>query len=95
MGAAPRGQQGIASAVLAVARNFGMTLGVAAAMAVFHAAGGRTGRAWVASDYAAFRIALMVAALASTVGIGVAALRGREENNLQSAPGGPSAGERR
>jgi len=35
MGAAPRDRQGIASGVLATARNFGMVLGIGLAAAIF------------------------------------------------------------
>jgi EmrB/QacA subfamily drug resistance transporter len=55
MGAAPRSQQGVAGGVMAVARSLGMMTGVAAASAIFVAAGGRTGHAWQAADYHALR----------------------------------------
>lgn len=76
MGAAPRSQQGIASAVMAVARTLGMILGVALATAVYQAAGGATGRPWTPTDYAALRVALLVATGVCLLSAGAAALRG-------------------
>ena len=44
----PRAQQGVAGGVMAVARSLGMIAGVTATT-VFAAAGGDTGRTWVAA----------------------------------------------
>jgi EmrB/QacA subfamily drug resistance transporter len=70
MGSAPHGRQGVAGAVLAVARSLGMMMGVAIAAIVFAGAGGHTGGAWEAVDHAAMSRAMLVAAgiaLAGTV----------------------------
>jgi MFS family permease len=75
MGAAPRDRQGVAGGVLAVARNLGMMIGVAAAMTVFTGAGGRTGQEWTAGEFAALRWALVVAAAVGALGAVAAALR--------------------
>ena len=83
MGAAPRAQQGIAAAVMAVSRTLGMILGVALATAVYQAAGGETGREWVGSDYAALRVALLVATAVTVGSAGAAALRGGGERRLR------------
>lgn len=77
MGAASRDQQGVAGGVMALARTFGMMVGVAAGTAVFRAAGGQTGRAWGAVDQRALGTALLVAAGVSVLGALAAALRGR------------------
>jgi len=61
MGAAPNHQQGVAAGVLAVGRNLGMMAGVAVAMTVFSAAGGRTARAWTETEYHALRLGLLIA----------------------------------
>jgi MFS family permease len=68
MGAAPRHRQGIASGVLATARNMGMALGVGLAGAVFTtslAAGGGSTAALVHGVQAALLVAAGVAALGS------------------------------
>lgn len=78
MGAAPRGLQGTAGGVLALARNLGMILGVSLAILVFQAAGGHTGGAWGAGELRAFRIALGVAAGVALAAALVAAIRGRQ-----------------
>jgi EmrB/QacA subfamily drug resistance transporter len=62
MGSAPAGQQGVAGAVLAIARSLGMLLGVAVAAIVFAEAGGHTGRDWGPVDHEAMRLAMLVAA---------------------------------
>jgi MFS family permease len=81
MGAAPRSRQGTAGGIMAVARNLGMMIGVASATAVFAAAGGTTGDAWCASDFGAFKIALLAAAGVALIGALAAALqRSREES---------------
>jgi EmrB/QacA subfamily drug resistance transporter len=59
MGAAPRGQQAIAGAVMASARNVGMTLGVALAATLLHAAGFGT----------AIAVAAVLAAIGAVLGI--------------------------
>lgn len=75
MGAAPGGQQGVAGAVMAVARNLGMMLGVTAASQLFAAAGGHTGRPpWRSGDYAAMRWALLHAAAVALLGAVLALL---------------------
>jgi EmrB/QacA subfamily drug resistance transporter len=76
MGAAPRDQQGVAGSVLAVGRNLGMMIGVATAMTVFTYAGGTTGHAWAADEFAALRWAVLVAAAVAALGAAAAALRG-------------------
>lgn len=73
LGAAPRDRQGIASGVMATARNFGMVLGVAMAGAVVTTIMARPGGTLVAGVDAAFR----VAAGAVLLGAGVSGLRGR------------------
>jgi EmrB/QacA subfamily drug resistance transporter len=76
MGAAPRHRQGIASGVLATARNVGMVLGVGMSGAVFTTiltspAYGSAGAALVAG----VRTSLLVAAAVALVGAGAAATR--------------------
>jgi EmrB/QacA subfamily drug resistance transporter len=68
MGSAPRARQGIAGGVLAVSRNLGMLCGVAMAATLYHGLGGETGRRWVAEDFAALRVALVVAAGVALLG---------------------------
>lgn len=80
MGAAPRGQQGSAGGIMAVARNLGMMIGVGSATTFFAAAGGNTGHLWNATDYRALRIALLAAAGVAILGAVAAAIqRPREE----------------
>jgi len=76
MGAAPAARQGTAGSVMAEARVLGMLMGVSLAAAVFSAAGGTTGRPWQAGEYAAFELALAVAACVAVLGAFSAALRG-------------------
>lgn len=83
MGSAPGEAQGSAGGVLALARSLGMLVGVAAATALYHAAGGETGRPWGPEDFRALDVALAAAAGISLLGA-VAAFGGR-----------PDAGERR
>ena len=66
MGSAPRSRQGIASGVMAAARNFGMVLGIGLAAAIFttHLAQGTTD-----SFYAGIELAFMVAAGIALVGV--------------------------
>ncbi len=72
MGAAPSDKQGTAGGVLAVSRNLGMMLGIALAITIYRAAGGRTGHDWIAADYDALRVTLLFAAGISLFG-GIAA----------------------
>jgi MFS family permease len=72
MGAAPQSVQGLVGSVLALARNLGMFLGVALAMTVFEAAGGRTGQAWGLAEYEAIGPAFWVAAGVAFLGAGAA-----------------------
>lgn len=88
MGAAPRAQQGVAGGVLAVARNLGMMAGVALAVSLFRALGGRTGHEWSALDFEALRACLAVAAGVAALGAVAAALRGRRAER-----DGPPAGD--
>ena len=79
MGAAPRTQQGVAGGVMSIARSLGMILGVTLATSLFLATGGRTGHAWAAPDFAAFRAAMTVAAGVCLLSAVAAALRGKRE----------------
>ncbi|OQA41996.1 MAG: Multidrug resistance protein stp [Chloroflexi bacterium ADurb.Bin325] len=75
MGAAPRGRQGIASGILATARNAGMALGVGLAGAIYSsvlAAAPATDTALFTAIGAAF----LVASAVGFVGTGVSAIRG-------------------
>jgi EmrB/QacA subfamily drug resistance transporter len=83
MGAAPRGEQGVAGSVLAEARILGMLTGVAVGTVVFHAAGGETGVRWGAEEIGAFQAALRVGAMVAVAGAAAAALRGKRNSNQQ------------
>jgi len=75
MGAAPRGRQGIASGILATARNAGMALGVGMAGAIYSS----VLAAAPASDMALFTAvgaAFLFASAVGFVGAGVSAIRG-------------------
>ena len=61
---------------MAIARNLGMIIGVAAATSVYLGAGGETGGQWVETDYAALRTALRVAMVVCLLSAAAAALRG-------------------
>ncbi len=78
MGAAPRDRQGLAGALMAVARNLGMMFGVALGTSVFFAAGGETGHAWSQASYDALGTAFRAGAAVALFGAIVASLRGRE-----------------
>ncbi|MDD5306225.1 MAG: MFS transporter [Deltaproteobacteria bacterium] len=78
MGAAPQSRQGIAGSLVALSRNLGMMMGVAAATAVFRAAGGTSGHPWSASDYRAFEIAILVAAVVAVLSAACSAFKGEE-----------------
>jgi len=80
MGAAPQDEQGVASAIMAVARTLGMICGVALATNVYRIAGGETGGVWGTDDFAALRISLWVAAGVSLAAAVAAALRGGERS---------------
>jgi EmrB/QacA subfamily drug resistance transporter len=77
MGAAPKSQQGVAGGIMAVARNFGMLVGIALATELFRAFGGRAGGAWQATDFYAWRLSLLIAAAVSLLGAGLSFLRGQ------------------
>jgi EmrB/QacA subfamily drug resistance transporter len=79
MGAAPRAQQGSASAVLAESRVIGMLMGVVLSSAVFHALSGQTGQTWRPEDFLAYRGALLAAAGVGFLAALAAALRGRSK----------------
>lgn len=74
MGAAPRNRQGIASGVLATARNVGMVLGVGFAGAVFTTVLAHTGQS-AAGVAAGVRASLLVAAGIAGAGAFIAAIR--------------------
>lgn len=84
MGAAPRKRQGTAGSVMAEARTVGMLLGVAASTAVFQAAGGGTGEAWGAEDFAALRLALLAGVGASVIAAVAAAAGYQPSHSSQS-----------
>ncbi|NMB76045.1 MAG: MFS transporter [Myxococcales bacterium] len=67
MGAAPRALQGQAGGVMALARNFGMLLGVSSSTAIFQSLGGATGRNWGSSDLEAMRAAMWFGAGAAAL----------------------------
>ena len=72
MGAAPQSRQGIASGVQAVARNFGMVLGIGLAGAIF-----TTGLAQNTANglYQGIDMGFLAAALVAFVGIGLSAIK--------------------
>jgi EmrB/QacA subfamily drug resistance transporter len=72
MGSAPRDRQGIASGILATARNVGMVLGIGMAGAIFTSLMGRTS----GNFYFAISIALLSAVGVAGVGAIVSAIRG-------------------
>jgi EmrB/QacA subfamily drug resistance transporter len=69
MGAAPRGRQGIASGILATARNVGMVLGVGLAGAVLTTVMGHSTAPGPAALFAALQISFLVAVGASLIGL--------------------------
>jgi hypothetical protein len=76
MGAAPRHRQGIASGVLATARNVGMVLGIGFAGAIFTTILTSPGFASPTDALVAgVRISLLAAGAVAAVGAGAAALR--------------------
>ena len=97
MGAAPRDRQGIASAVMATARNLGMALGVGLAGAIFTSvlasAAGSTGASATAHPaiFDATRASFLVAAALALVGVGISATRAACRYLLNN-PGGSRAG---
>jgi EmrB/QacA subfamily drug resistance transporter len=90
MGAAPMHRQGIASGVLATARNVGMVLGVGYAGAVFTTVLARAGRQ-ASGLPAAVRASLFAAAALAAIGTILSALRPRrserEAAGMAQAPG--------
>jgi MFS family permease len=88
MGAAPPGRQGIASGILATARNVGMVLGVGLAGAIFTSvlagAGGGAGSALASAGsapiFAATRASFLAAMCVAVVGALVSATRGAPES---------------
>lgn len=75
MGAAPRNRQGIASGVLATARNVGMVLGVGFAGAIFTTIASQ-GASPAAGLVAGVRASLLAAAGVALLGAGTSAVRG-------------------
>lgn len=80
MGAAPRHRQGIASGIMATARNVGMVLGVGLAGAVLTTVAARTEAVGVGSTVALFNavsVALLFATGIAALGVVTSAIRGR------------------
>ncbi len=82
MGSAPRHRQGIASGILATARNVGMVLGVGLAGAIFTTvqSQGQPGGA-TESLIAAVKAGFLVAAMLAILGILTSAIRGKAGDN--------------
>lgn len=80
MGAAPHQRQGIAAGVLAVARNLGMMLGVALAMAIFHHSSPEQSTTWPDGSLAAFQMALRWASLFALLSAICAGMFGEQKN---------------
>lgn len=74
MGSAPRQRQGIASGILATARNVGMVLGIGLAGAIFTSVLQRTGQGNI---FPAISTALMVAVGVAGIGALISAVRGK------------------
>lgn len=87
MSSAPRNRQGIASGVLATARNVGMVLGVGLAGAIFSTIAGRQ-VASNASLYQGISASFLVAAGIGVFGMFVSAMRGQKAAVLEKAPRG-------
>jgi EmrB/QacA subfamily drug resistance transporter len=83
MGSAPREQQGVAGAVMAVARTLGMLLGISGGTSLFQTMGGKTGQPWTATNYEAQRVALGAAALVSLLGGLASLLRGSSGSDME------------
>ena len=83
LGSAPRGRQGIASAVLAEARNVGMVIGVGIAGAVFSSALSVLGEDMVTE---AVHYGFLVAAGVALVGMFVSSSRGNPGANVAEKP---------
>jgi len=84
LGSAPRGRQGIASAVLAEARNVGMVLGVGISGAVFSTALGFLGENAVID---AVHYGFLTAAIVAFIGILVSSVRGNDNKQKTDQPG--------
>jgi EmrB/QacA subfamily drug resistance transporter len=85
LGSAPRGRQGIASAILASARNVGMVLGVGIAGAVFSTALGFLGENSVIE---AVHYGFLTAAVVAFIGILVSSVRGKDNKSSVPVPVG-------
>lgn len=83
LGSAPRGRQGIASAVLAEARNVGMVLGVGIAGAVYSSALAILGEDMITQ---AVTYGFLVAAGAAFIGVIVSSVRGNETKTEKGKP---------
>jgi hypothetical protein len=77
MGSAPRNRQGIASGVLATARNCGMVLGIGLAAAIFTTIQSHPVASDNANLYRGISASLLVACLISLVGTLISASRGQ------------------
>lgn len=94
MGSAPRPRQGIAAAILATARNFGMVLGIGLAGAIFTTllTVGISASAEAApqlnyagsSLFRAIRVSFLVAGVITLIGMFISAARGKEVNMIHS-----------
>ena len=91
MGSVPPQRRGVASAVMAEARNVGMVLGVALAGAVFATALASNGGAIQPGDSGflpAFRVAFLVLAACGAVGVVTSMVRGRSPAQMEMAGSG-------
>jgi MFS family permease len=87
MGSAPRNRQGIASGILATARNVGMVLGVGISGAVFTSVRSLTISSGVnQSIFTASHASFLVAAGAAGAGVFISALRGTIGPAVNSEP---------
>ena len=69
-------EQGVAGGIMALARTFGMLLGIAAGTTLFEVAGGRTGGAWGPTELGSLHLALRIAAGHALLAAVASALRG-------------------
>jgi MFS family permease len=76
LGSAPRQRQGIASGILATARNVGMVIGVGVAGAILASVTGQQGDAAI---FDAIHVGLVVAAVIAAFGVLVSFFRGKEK----------------
>lgn len=83
LGSAPYHRRGIASGILATARNVGMVLGVGLSGAIFTTVLSRMGEAYTNTLFVAIQVSFLVTMVVACLGVLTSAIRGNEEQHVK------------